>query len=230
MTVTAKEERDIVAECKEAAEDGQTQEGEVAAAAESSDSPADDSQPPSVPESDLGGILGACLDEKLAPLAESAKSTVELAEATAADVKKLLDIYNLMTESRNRATLLLTKHIEMYERLKALADFCRENVAEGEGQTAFEKSLLARTGNIARVASRTLGSFGVLPIWPERNDAFDENLHQIISETSPDKPGDVPGAIAECLKMGIMRDGIVAKAAEVVLFRNLDEPAAEATV
>lgn len=227
MTVTAKEEREIIAECREAAETTPTSADEGAADAESADVRNDDRPPTALTVSDVKNVVVDCLDEKLPALDEAVRSTNELAATAAADIKKVLDIYNVMTECRNKATLLLTKHIEMYERLKALAVFCHDQLIGGETQSAFEKSLLARTANIERVALRTLGSFGVLPVWPDRNDAFDEHLHQIISEIKPTRPDDIPGAIAECLKMGVMRDGVVAKAAEVVVFGNQPESSPE---
>ena len=227
MTVTAKEEREMIAECKEAVEETPALADDGVAGIESADARNDDSSPSALTVSDVKDVVGNCLDEKLAALDETAKSTNELVATAAADIKKVLDIYDVMSECRNKATLLLTKHIEMYERLKALAVFCHDQLAGGESQSAFEKSLLARTANIERVALRTLGSFGVLPVWPDRNEAFDEHLHQIISETKPTRPDDVPGAIAECLKMGVMRDGVVAKAAEVVVFGNQPESSPE---
>ncbi len=228
MTVTAKEEREIIAECKESVDGSAEEMVADAAEAESAADKGDGAFQQPVEELNIKGIVDQCLDEKLSPLSDALGSASDSVAQVATDVRKVLDIYSLMTESRNKATLLLTKHIEMYERLKALADFCRENIGKNESQSPFLKSLLARTGNIERVASRTLGSFGVLPIWPSRNDAFDENLHQIISEVDASSPDDIPGAIAECLKMGTLRDGVVAKAAEVVVFRNQAEAPAEA--
>lgn len=227
MTVTAKEEREIIAECKESVDDGTSDTVAETAEVESAANPEGCVFQQSDEGANIKDIVDQCLNEKLSPLSDALTSVNEAAAQTAKDVKKVLDIYGLMTESRNKATLLLTKHIEMYERLKTLADFCRENVGEDESQTPFLKSLLARTGNIVRVASRILGSFGVLPIWPKRNDNFDENLHQIISEVDASQPDDIPGAVAECLKMGTIRDGVVAKAAEVVVFKNQAAPSVE---
>lgn len=220
MTVTAKEEREIIAECKKSADDGTVEAASSVDRAESTDDTEGGASQPPIATLDIKCIVDQCLDEKLSPLADAIKSASESAAQGAHDVQKVLDIYNLMTECRNKATLLLTKHIEMYERLKGLADFCRENIGENAVEDSFLKSLLTRTGNIERVANRTLGSFGVMPIWPARNDAFDENLHQIISEVDASQTDDKPGAVAECLKMGTVRDGVVAKAAEVVIFRN----------
>lgn len=70
----------------------------------------------------------------------------------------------------------------------------------------------------------------MLPIWPARNEAFDEALHQIVSETDLTKDDDIPGAVAECLKMGVIRDGVVAKAAEVVVFKAKSAQQAEPKV
>lgn len=228
MTVTAKEEREIVAECKESVNVGADEIGAEIAEVESAADSGGETSPQTNEVFSIKDVVAQCLDEKLSLIVDALKSANESAVQAVTDIKKVLDIYNLMTECRNKATLLLTKHIEMYERLRLLADFCRENIEENELQTPFLKSLLTRTSNIERVASRTLGSFGVLPIWPKRNESFDESLHQIISEVDVIQPGDINGAVAECLKMGTVRDGVVAKAAEVVVFKNQAEPHTEA--
>lgn len=146
---------------------------------------------------------------------EKAAASAERAEANSA---KVLELYTLMTEQRNRATLLLTKHVEMFERIKGLANLCRQIIIDDGSLPQDLKSILTRTRNMEKVAERTLASFGAVPIWPERGDAFDETMHRIVAETPLTDAGDAPGSIAECLKMGLLRDGIVVSAAEVIVF------------
>lgn len=230
MTVTAKEEREIVAECKELADGGENMSEALTPTADSDVVTAENAPTSALQGEDVKKIVDACLDSRLSPLIEVHRAASEKMSHMAANVEKIGNIYDLMTEWRNKSTLLLTKHIEMYERLKALSDFCHENIRVGDGQISFEKSLLTRVDNAVRIALRTLGSFAVLPIWPERNEAFDEALHQIVSETDIMKDDDIPGTIAECLKMGVIRDGVVAKAAEVVVFKAKSAQQAEPKV
>lgn len=209
MTVTAKEEREIVAECTEPPEEAVN--GEAAPQTASG-----------VTQEELNAALAEALDAKLSPIEAKIDGIAGVADAAAGNIAKVLDLYDTMVEQRNKATLLLTKHIEMYERIKSLADYCRDSLSHLVQTNPEVKSAIARSANMERIAQRTLGSFGVLPVWPAKNDAFDEHLHQIISDTAPASPDDVPGAIAECLKMGVVRDGVVAKAAEVVVFKTAE--------
>lgn len=128
MTVTAKEEREIVAACKDQAEGVET----LAEASMPTVDPfaiTTEEEPISALQGeDVKKIVDACLDSRLSPLIEVHRAASEKMSDIAANVEKIGNIYDLMTECRNKSTLLLTKHIEMYERLKALSDFCHENV------------------------------------------------------------------------------------------------------
>ena len=157
---------------------------------------------------------------------EKAAASAERAEANSA---KVLELYTLMTEQRNRATLLLTKHVEMFERIKGLADLCRQTIVDNGSLSLGLKSVLARSRNMENIAKRTLASFGAVPVWPERGDAFNATMHRIVTETPSTNDGDIPGTIAECLKMGLIRDGIVVLAAEVVVFGERSAPAVNPT-
>ncbi len=162
--------------------------------------------------------LAEALAAALAPVRQDVRAATEAAARAEAAATKALDLYALMTEQRNRATLLLTKHVEMYGRIKGLADLCRQTIPDDGSAAPGFKSILVRSRNLEKAAGRTLASFGAVPVWPERGDAFDETRHRIVAETPPEGAGDAPGSIAECLKMGLVRDGIVAAAAEVVVF------------
>lgn len=156
--------------------------------------------------------------EAAANAATASERAAVFAERAEANSSKVLELYTLMTEQRNRATLLLTKNVEMFERIKGLANLCRQIIIDDGSLPQDLKSILTRTRNMEKVAERTLASFGAVPIWPERGDAFDETMHRIVAETPLTDAGDAPGSIAECLKMGLLRDGIVVSAAEVIVF------------
>ena len=220
MTVTAKEEREIVAECTEPPEEAVNGEAAPQAAGDAGEAAPQTAS--GVTQEELNAALAEALDAKLSPIEAKIDGIAGVADAAAGNIAKVLDLYDTMVEQRNKATLLLTKHIEMYERIKSLADYCRDSLSHLVQTNPEVKSAIARSANMERIAQRTLGSFGVLPVWPAKNDAFDEHLHQIISDTAPASPDDVPGAIAECLKMGVVRDGVVAKAAEVVVFKTVE--------
>lgn len=177
------------------------------------------------PTEALAEALGVALD----PVRQEVRAATEAAERAEAAATKTLDLYTLMTEQRNRATLLLTKHVEMYERIKGLADLCRQTFADDGTLAPGPKSILARSRNMAKIAKRTLASFGAVPVWPNRGDVFDETMHRIVAEIPPGDAGDAPGTIAECLKMGLVRDGIVAAAAEVVVFGAEQAPQPQPT-
>lgn len=176
-----------------------------------------------VPTVDASNIADLIVAERMSPVLEDIRELKATVEATTSDIRQSLKLYALMTESRNRAMLLLAKYTELYEMLKALADFCKDNIAT-ETCSDVGKRILTRTGNFERIALRTLASFGVAPIWPAKNERFDASVHQCIATVAPTSPDDVPGAISECSKMGVLQDGVVLKAADVIVF---DVPSAQ---
>ena len=180
-----------------------------------------DLAPPPMPDAlELARIVEKTLAEQMIPIVECLHELKTSADATTAEMRQSSKLYVLMTENRNRATLLLTKYTEMYEMLRVLAECCKGHVVEAESCSDFEKELLIRTGNFERIMRRTLSSFGVVPIWPQKNDMFDAAVHQCIATIEPTSPEDVPGAISACSKMGILQDGVVLKAADVIVFNT----------
>lgn len=173
--------------------------------------------------------LAEALAVALEPVRQEVRAATEAAARAEAVAAKVLELYTLMTEQRNRATLLLTKHVEMYGKIKGLADLCRQTIADDGHLAPGFKSILVRSRNLEKAAGRILASFGAVPVWPDRGDDFDETRHRIVAETPPEGDGDAPGSIAECLKPGLVRDGIVTAAAEVVVFGAERAPQPQAT-
>ena len=133
---------------------------------------------------------------------------------------KLSKMYDLMTEYKKQYSLATLKMADMYERLELLRIFTESTFDnETEQNIQLRKKVAAATSSL----HKTLISFGIVPIFPSRNAEFNEAEHQIISVVNPESETDLPGHIAECIKMGIQKDNVVAKAAEVTVFKENNE-------
>lgn len=178
-------------------------------------------------ENEIRSLINGCLDVKLEPLStlhESIESLMSITGSIDERLRKLADLYDQMVAYKNRSTMILTRDAEMYERIKSLKVFCQEEfrLGEEEEKPSPTKRMVQRISNLERISLKNLNSFGIVPIWPDRNDEFLDDEHRVVAEVPVQKSDDVVGTVAECLKMGLRHEGVVSRSAEVVLFKPVD--------
>lgn len=223
MIVTKKEIKEIIGICLKE-RDGELGSADSAPLAEEErDEQNVPSESAKVDEAeDIKALINECLDSRLQPITEQLGKINEIQEAardSCERLRKLSNLYDEMIAYKNRSTLILTRYTEMYERIRNFKLFCGENFVVDEETPKEIRSVVQRVNNLETTFLKNLNSFGVVPIWPVRNDEFHDDEHQAIAETPVQTDDDRVGAIAECLKMGLRKDGVVTKAAEVVLFK-----------
>jgi hypothetical protein len=130
---------------------------------------------------------------------------------------KLMGLYDTMTDCRNRFELLLTKVISVYEKVYSLKNFCEAECLSSEIKET--SSLLKRVAALERSLKINLGTFGVVPIAPVKNDEYNSEEHCIVGTQAIEDEGDLNDAIAECCRLGYVRDGRVTSA-EVIVFTS----------
>ena len=134
--------------------------------------------------------------------------------------EKLSKLYDLMTEYKKTGSLMVLKLADAYERVVLLKLFCESSFSdESEENTVLRKKVNGLEGML----KRTLNSFGLVPIFPLRNSECDPEQHEIMTTRDPEYESDLPGHIAECLKMGIIQNGVTIKYAQVAVFKTAEE-------
>ena len=152
--------------------------------------------------------------------AEHVKHIEEKMQWLSGQYEKLSKMYDLMTEYKKQSSLATLKLADMYERLELLKIFTESTFDNESEQNILLRKKIAATQSFLH---KTLISFGIVPIFPSRNDELNEQEHEIITIVDPESETDLPGHIAECVKMGIQKDNVVVKAAEVTVFRKNKE-------
>ena len=227
MIITKKELKEIIGMCLQARDgaaatpDPSSQDGNGQAEGQNPDAKSDESE-----ADDIKALINECLDSRIQPLSaqlEKIDSIYASGKDSCERLRRFSDLFDEMVAHKNRSTLILTRYIEMYERIKNFQLFCEESFTVDESSPKEIRSVVQRVNNLERVSLKNLNSFGVVPIWPVRNDEFHDDEHQVIAETPVQAEGDQVGSIAECLKMGLRREGVVSRAAEVVLFKAAPE-------
>ena len=164
--------------------------------------------------------------ETLPSLFQNVGTLLEIGHNGLERLEKMNELFSLMTDYKNKCTLQLTKFAEVFERINSLQEFSEKLLAEDE-QDENLLSLKRRVRNLHRTTQKLLLTFGVVPIYPARNADLNPAEHQIMAETEAVLPEDKPGCIAECLKIGFLRNGVIDHPAQVIVFKTPVETVAQ---
>ena len=159
--------------------------------------------------------------ENATPSIVVSASIVDQLNGIAKSVEKLMELYSMMTEYRDRSDLVLTQLTDISDRVFLIDDVTHDRTVERD-------AICRKTRALSEKVAKTMSSFGVVPIRPSRGDVFNPEQHLILGEVEPVGRSDHPGTICSCERTGYIRNGCVTPA-EVVVFKKITQENTDVT-